>query len=76
MKSCLACADVHHVMDPKDTQHVDPDRRSTERDESPVLNLDSLVAISATDLIEQMRSGQGQDVNELINRAIQDRQAA
>ena len=63
-------------MDPKDTQHLDPDRRSTERDELPVLNLDSLVAISATDLIEQMRSGQGQDVNELINRAIQDRQAA
>ena len=63
-------------MDPKDTQHLDSDRRSTEREELPVLNLDSLVAISATDLIEQMRSGQGQDVNELINRAIQDRQAA
>ena len=34
------------------------------------------IAISATDLIKMIESGQGTDVNELVNRVLQDRQAA
>ncbi|MDF1808881.1 MAG: hypothetical protein P1U42_04220 [Phycisphaerales bacterium] len=34
------------------------------------------IAISATDLIKLIESGQGDDVNELVSRLLQDRQAA
>ena len=34
------------------------------------------IAISAAELMQMINSGQGDDVNELVNRRLQDRQAA
>jgi len=34
------------------------------------------IAISASDLIKLIEAGQGDDVNELVSRLLQDRQAA
>ncbi len=49
------------------------DRRSTDRQASHPADE---IAISAIDLIKMIESGQGTDVNELVNQVLQDRQVA
>ncbi len=55
------------------TANSPADRRSTEKHTPHPADE---IAISATDLIKMIESGQGTDVNELVNRVLQDRQAA
>ena len=56
--------------------HFDFNRSSTEGIEAAAPENDLLIAISAEELIKSIRSGQGSDVNELIEHVIHGRQAA
>ena len=56
--------------------HFDFDRSSTEGIDAAAPESDLLVAISAEELIKLIRSGQGSDVNKLIEQVIHERQAA
>lgn len=40
------------------------------------LDLTNEIAVSAAELIEMIRSGDGEDVNELVRRTLDDRHAA
>ncbi len=76
MKCGLSCVEENGVMNTQETQHSDSERSSTERFNAASPISDSLVAISAEELIKLIRPGQGCDVNELIDQVIHDRQAA
>jgi len=60
-------------MDANDMHNTLTDRSSTDRQsQSPA----DEIAISASELVRMIDSGQGTDVNELVNRVLIDRQAA
>ena len=63
-------------MDNNDKLNASADQGSTDQQAPGSHDSLSTIAISATELIKMIESGQGSDVNELVNRMIQDRQAA
>jgi len=68
-------------MDATEKNCASPDQRSTDRiasisTEIPAPGPTDEIAISAIELIKLIESGQGNDVNELVNRVLNDRQAA
>lgn len=72
LKSPRARADVQHVMEPKPTSNPT---------QAPQLNLPSMIgtddiAVTASELMELIRSGNGMDVNDLVRRTLGDRHAA
>lgn len=73
MKFVVSCADELGVMDttPPTNSNTQPITQS-EHSQSPT----DKIAISATELIKLIESGQGTDVNRLVNQVLQDRQAA
>lgn len=73
MKYARVCADDNSVMEANDMHITSIDRSSTDRlSQSPT----DEIAISASELVKMIESGQGTDVNELVNRMLIDRQAA
>lgn len=76
MKCMRAYADGSIVMDTKDTLNPSADRSSTDQQVQSPSGIDSISLISASELIKLIESGQGTDVNELVNKVIHDRQAA
>jgi hypothetical protein len=60
-------------MDTND-QHIEPADPSSTARRTP--NPTDEIAISAAELLKMIESGQGDDVNELVNRMLQGRQAA
>jgi len=65
------CADVLPVMEHTNTQHA------AKTEGKPATTVDAGdIAVSASELIEMIRSGEHADVNELVRRTLLDRQAA
>lgn len=69
MKSPCVCADVVSVM-----EH-DAEQSTTNPPSEPKRDADH-IAVSAEELLELIRSGEGFDVNELVRRTLLDRHAA
>lgn len=69
MKSFIVRADVVPVMD-HDTKQPTPDPAGEPKRDA------EQIAVSAEELMELIRSGQGRDVNELVKRTLLDRHAA
>ena len=69
MKSTSVCADVVSVME-HDAEHTTGNPPS-----EPKRDADR-IAVSAEELMELIRSGEGHDVNELVRRTLLDRHAA
>lgn len=71
-------ADVLHVMEQGEPKISSPDH--TQSETLPIEDQrampDDLFAVSAHDLLGMIRNGQGNDVNELVNRTLSDRRAA
>ncbi len=76
MKCTRAYADGSSVMDTNDKLNPSADRSSTDQQVQGPSDIDSISLISASELIKLINSGQGTDVNELVNQVIHDRQAA
>lgn len=71
MKSRSSCADVVSVMEQRTPQtHAERDPKP-----APTRGTDHL-AVSAEELMELIRAGQGDDLNELVRRTLLDRLAA
>ena len=73
MKLNIACTDDHSVMNTNETLNPSADRSSTDLQ---VPSPTDAIAISATELIKMIESGEGTDVNEMISQVLRDRQAA
>ena len=69
MKSYFVRADVVPVMD-HDTKQTTADPAGEPKHDA------EQIAVSAEELMELIRSGQGSDVNELVKRTLLDRHAA
>ena len=70
LKSCPPCADVLQVMG-----QSTPQRDSNNEQQLGLTRTDD-IAVSASELIEMIRSGQSEDVNDLVRRTLSDRHAA
>jgi len=69
MKSRSACADVLSVME-QSTPHITPPSSGEPKHDA------EHIGVSAEELMELIRSGQGSDVNELVRQTLLDRHAA
>jgi len=71
MKSHALCADEQHVM-----EYDAPSRETQNEQETLGLSPTDDIAVTASELIEMIRSGDASDVNELVQRMLNDRHAA
>ncbi|HCT44960.1 MAG: hypothetical protein CMJ35_00440 [Phycisphaerae bacterium] len=71
LKSTSLCVDVLQVMEPTAPKVSS----ETEQKQLGLVCTDD-IAVSASELIEMIRSGEGGDVNDLVRRMLDDRHAA
>ncbi|MFG0246759.1 MAG: hypothetical protein ACF8MF_11995 [Phycisphaerales bacterium JB052] len=75
LKSTSLCVDVLQVMEQPTPNTTPQNKTDTEQQTLGLVRTDD-IAVSATELIEMIRSGEGNDVNDLVSRMLQDRHAA